>query len=134
MKHLSLFVALGVLAFAFGLSGDVQPAHAFGDWWRGDGGCTVKHEPRVRHRVVRKHVVKRPGIYEIHRRSGVYGYRKVKVRTRSGRIVYRKKRVLLKPYENIVRYHEPKERWVYKRQRIYAPAPSRPRGAWPDSC
>lgn len=134
MKQLSLFVVLGVVAFAFGLSSDARPAHAFGDWLRGDRGCTVKQEPHVRHRVVRKRVVKRPGVYEIHRRPGVYGYRKVKVRTRSGHVVVRKKRVLLKPYENIVRYREPKERWIYKRQRIYAPAPTRPRGAWPDSC
>ncbi len=134
MKKLSLCLVLGVVAFAFGVSGDARPAQALGDWLRGHDNCTVKHQPRVHHRVVRKHVVKRPGIYRIERRPGVYGYRKVKVRTRSGHIVYRKKRVLLKPYENVARYHEPKERWVHKRQRIYVPAPTRPRGAWPDGC
>jgi hypothetical protein len=134
MKHLSWVAVLGLVAFAFGVAGDPRPAQALGDWLRGDRDCTVKHEPRVHHRVVRKHVVKRPGIYRIERRPGVYGYRKVKVRTRSGHVVYRKKRVLLKPYENIARYHKPKQRWVHKRQRIYAPAPTRPRGAWPDGC
>jgi len=56
------------------------------------------------------------------------------VRTASGRVVWRKKRVLLRPYKNIAEYHKPKERWVHERQRIVEAAPPRPRGAWPDGC
>ncbi len=134
MKDLRLFVVLGAVALVLGLSADVRSAHAIGDWFRADSNCVVRHEPHVRHRVVRKHIVRRPGIYEIERRPGLYGYRKVKVRTRSGHIVYRKKRVLLRPYENIARYHKPDQRWVHESQRVYAPAPVRPRGAWPDGC
>ncbi len=134
MKQLSLVVVFGVVAFAFGVPGDARTAHALGDWLRGDGACAEPYEPRVRHRVVRKHIVKRPGIYEIKRRPGLYGWRKVKVRTRSGHVVWRKKRVLLRPYENYVRYHKPKQRWVYKRQRVIAAAPPRPRATWPDGC
>lgn len=134
MKQLSLVVILGVAGLFAGLAGNAQPAHAFGDWLRGNGSCEKPHEPRVRHRVVRKHVVERPGIYEIKRRPGLYGWRKVRVKTRSGRVVWRKKRVLLRPYENVVKYRKPKERWVTKRQRIVEGAPPRPRGAWPDTC
>ncbi len=134
MKKLSVLLVLGVMAVAFGIVGDIRPAHALGDWLRGDGNCKVSQAPRVHHRVVRKHVVKRPGIYQIQRRPGVYGYRKIKVRTRSGHVVYRNKRVLLKPYQNVARYHKPQQRWVHERQRVYAPAATRPRGAWPDSC
>lgn len=134
MKQLSLVVILGVASLFAGAAFTTQPANAFGDWLRGNGSCAQPHEPRVRYRRVLKHVVKRPGIYEIKRRPGLYGWRKVRVRTRSGHVVWRKKRVLLRPYENVAKYHEPKDRWVYKRQRIIEGAPPRPRGAWPDTC
>ena len=133
MKNIELVVVFGILALAFGFSGPT-PAKAFGDWLRGNGACAGTHEPHARHRVVRKHIVTRPGMYEIKRRRGLYGWRKVKVRTRSGNVVWRKKRVLLRPYENIAQYRKPKERWVHKRQRVIAAAPPRPRGAWPDGC
>jgi len=134
MKQVQLALVLGVVSLVLGVGVPAQPAKAFGDWLSRDSTCTEPRHPRVHHRTVRKRIVERPGIYRIERRPGVYGWRKVKVRTRSGHVVWRKKRILLKPYENVARYHKPKLRWVRKRQRIVAPAPQRPRGAWPDGC
>jgi len=134
MKQLSLVVVLGAFGFVMGMSGSAQPAKAFGDWFSRDKACAEAHEPRVHYRTVRRRIVKRPGVYVIKRRPGLYGWKKVRVHTRSGRVVWRKKRVLLSPYENIAVYHEPRERWVTERQRIVAAAPPRPRGAWPDGC
>ncbi len=134
MRQVQFAFVLGVALLALGVGAPTQPAKAFGDWLSRDSACANTGHPRVHHRTVRKRIVERPGIYRIERRPGVYGWRKVKVRTRSGHVVWRKKRVLLKPYENVARYHKPKQRWVRQRQRIVAPAPQRPRGAWPDSC
>lgn len=133
MKRTSLLFLAGVLGTGFLITGFSQPAEAFGSWSSREGACSQPHEPRVRHRTVRRHVVERPGIYVIKRKPGLYGWRKVKVRTPSGRVVWRKKRVLLRPYKNIAEYHKPKQRWVRERQRIVE-APPRPRGAWPDGC
>jgi len=110
-----------------------QPSYAFG-WFDRHGACSQTHEPRVHHRTVRRHIVERPGIYVIERRPGLYGWRKVRVKTRSGRIVWRKKRVLLRPYKNIARYHEARKRWMRERQTIVESGPPRPRGAWPEGC
>lgn len=134
MKQVQFAFVLGLATLVLGVGAPAQPAKAFGDWLNRDSACAEPRHPRVHHRTVRKRIVERPGIYQIERRPGVYGWRKVKVRTRSGHVVWRKKRVLLKPYENVARYHKPKQRWVRERQRIVAPAPQRPRGAWPDGC
>ncbi len=134
MKHLRFLLLVGMIGAALSVFGHTSPALAFGDWLRRDGACAQPHEPHVRHRVVRQHVVERPGVYVIERRPGLYGWRKVRVRTPSGRVVVQKKRVLLRPYKNVVRYRKPKERWVHERQRVTAAAPPRPRGAWPDGC
>jgi len=134
MKRLAVIVLSAVFGFLAGITGDPGPSHALGDWYSRDVNCAKAHQSRLRHRVVRRHKVKRPGIYVIKRKPGLYGWRKVRVRTRSGHVVWRKKRVLLRPYENYARYHEPRERWVRERQRIVEAAPPRPRGAWPDGC
>lgn len=128
---MSLVAAFGLV---IGLTSGADPSHAFGDWLSRDGACAKPHHPRVRHRTVRRHIVKRPGVYVIKRKRGLYGWRKVRVKTRSGRVVWRKRRVLLRPYRNYVEYHKPRQRWVRERQRIVEAAPPRPRGAWPDGC
>ena len=128
---MSLVAAFGLV---IGLTSGADPSHAFGDWLSRDGACAKPHHPRVRHRTVRRHIVKRPGVYVIKRKRGLYGWRKVRVKTRSGRVVWRKKRVLLRPYRNYVEYHKPRQRWVRERQRIVEAAPPRPRGVWPDGC
>lgn len=134
MKRLGIIVFGAVLGLSAGMISDTRPAHPLGDWYSRDGNCAKPHHPRVRHRMVRRHKVQRPGIYVIKRKPGLYGWRKVRVKTRSGRVVWRKKRVLLRPYKNYVRYHEPRDRWGWERQKIVESAPPRPRGAWPDGC
>ncbi len=134
MKKLGLLVFIGFVAGGLALAANVQSARAFGEWFGPDGACSQPHGPRVEHRTVRRHIVERPGVYQIKRRPGLYGWKKVRVRTPSGRVVVRKKRVLLRPYKNVAEYHEPRERWGHERQRITSAAPPRPRGAWPDGC
>lgn len=134
MKHVGLLVFVGAFSLIAGLAGNSRPSHAIGDWFSRDGACATPHHPRMRDRLVRRRIVERPGIYVIKRKPGLYGWRKVRVKTRSGRVVWRKKRVLLRPYRNYVRYYRPKQRWVRERQRVLEAAPPRPRGAWPDGC
>lgn len=134
MRQVGLLFFVAAFMFVAGLSANAGKAQAFGDWLSRDGACAKTHNPRVRQRTVRRRVVERPGIYVIKRKPGLYGWRKVRVRTRSGRVVWRKKRVLLRPYKNYARYHKPRLRWVWERQRFVEAAPPRPRGAWPDGC
>ncbi len=134
MKQVCLLAIAGVLAILAGAMGGSAPAQAFGPWFSSEGACATPHHPRVRHRTVRRHIVDRPGIYAIKRKPGLYGWRKVKVRTRSGHVIWRKQRVLLRPYRNYVRYHKPRQRWTHERQRLVEAAPPRPRAAWPDGC
>lgn len=133
MSRFGFVILLGLAVLMLGVSAQGQPAQALGDLFR-RGPCYPPHPPEVRHRTIREHVVKRPGVYVIKRRPGLYGYQKVPVRTPRGHVVWRQRRVLLRPYENVARYHKPRHHWAHKQQRIIAVAPPRPSGAWPDRC
>lgn len=134
MKYRFLQMAAVLLAVAGGLALPARPALAFFDLFETEASCAEPIHPRVVYRDVRRRVVYRPGLYALGRRPGLYGWRKVRVVLPSGRVVWRRKRVLIRPYRNLNKYYRARYRWVRERQRVVVAAPPRPQAAWPGRC
>jgi hypothetical protein len=131
----SAFAAAAVLAAAAFFAIAPTPAAAFGEWFARDGiACDMSARAHVVERTVRRRVVKRPGVYVLGRKPGLYGWQKVRVKLDSGRVVWAHRRVLMRSYRNVNHYHPGKTRWTHERQYIVTEAPPRPRRAWPDRC
>lgn len=135
MRSILLSAIAAAVASLVAMTFPPSPAAAFGDFFdRGGANCDLPAHARVIERTVRRHTVKRPGVYVLDREPGLYGWKRVKVKLRSGRVVWARRRVLIRSYRNVNRYHPGKRRWTHEHQHIVTVAPPRPRGAWPAGC